>query len=487
MIDILLLLLGHALVWGLGVALLLCLPGRKPAPATDAAGGLRAPGEIAWTLGAGWFAGAFVLTLAMRGVDAAGVPFSRLSIAGPLLALSILFAVLALRRARGGRGFPAVGDAAAPSSAALPPGWQRWLWYALLAWLVLRFGLLLAESALRPLYAWDSWMQWATKARVWFALKTMAPFAPFETWLTGNGATYIDAAPHYPATIPLWQVWSALLIDRWDDSLTNFAWWATAVALSCVVYGHLRGTGASPLPALVAAWFVGSLPILDTHVALAGYADLPIAGYLTLAVLAALRWTRERNLRDLVLFALLLIALPTLKNPGKVWALLLLLTLLVALAPRQGLRVAGIAAGLGVLAVLVLAQTRPTILGYQLHLRGTFPGRGLLDAYFVYANWHLLALAVVAVALVGYRSLLRPGIAPITVTLAIGMGFLFFGFTFTNAYAWVEDQSTVNRATLHLAPLLVVWVMLVFGDWSGRMRVAPTVQDAGATGGSRPA
>ncbi|MBK6334390.1 MAG: hypothetical protein IPF60_00925 [Betaproteobacteria bacterium] len=72
-------------------------------------------------------------------------------------------------------------------------------------------------------------------------------------------------------------------------------------------------------------------------------------------------------------------------------------------------------------------------------------------------------------------------------TLAIGMGFLFFGFTFTNAYAWVEDQSTVNRATLHLAPLLVVWVMLVFGDWSDRMRAVPTVQDAGATGGSRPA
>lgn len=484
MIDILLLLLGHTLVWGLGVALLLCLPGPKPATA-NAAGTLRAPGEIAWTLGAGWFAGAFVLTLAMRGVDAAGVPFSRLSIAGSLLVPSILFAGLALRRARGSRGFPAVGDAAAPSGTTLPPGWQRWLWYALLAWLVLRFGLLLAESAMRPLYAWDSWMQWATKARVWFALKTMAPFAPFEAWLASNGASYIDAAPHYPATIPLWQVWSALLIDRWDDSLTNFAWWATAAALCCAVYGYLRGAGASPLPALVGAWLVGSLPILDTHVALAGYADLPIAGYLTLAVLAGLRWTRQRNLRDLILFALFLIALPTLKNPGKVWALLLLLTLLVALAPRRGLRVASIVAGLGMLAVLVLAQTQPTILGYHLHLRGTFPGRGLLDAYFVYANWHLLALAAVAVALVGHRSLLRPGIAPITVTLAIGMAFLFFGFTFTNAYAWVEDQSTVNRATLHLAPLLVVWVMLVFGDWSGRMRATSIAQavDAPASGG----
>ena len=38
--------------------------------------------------------------------------------------------------------------------------------------------------------------------------------------------------------------------------------------------------------------------------------------------------------------------------------------------------------------------------------------------------------------------------------------FLFVGFAFTNAGAWVEDQSTVNRATLHLAPLIVVWMFV---------------------------
>ena len=72
-------------------------------------------------------------------------------------------------------------------------------------------------------------MQWATKARVWFELRTLAPFAPFDVWLPANGALYTDAAPHYPATVPLWQVWSALLMGRWDDSLTNLAWWCTAL------------------------------------------------------------------------------------------------------------------------------------------------------------------------------------------------------------------------------------------------------------------
>ena len=52
--------------------------------------------------------------------------------------------------------------------------------------------------------------------------------------------------------------------------------------------------------------------------------------------------------------------------------------------------------------------------------------------------------------------------------------FLFFGFAFTNARVWVEDQSTVNRATLHLAPLLVVWMLLAFRAWMARIpAVAP--------------
>jgi hypothetical protein len=30
----------------------------------------------------------------------------------------------------------------------------------------------------------------------------------------------------------------------------------------------------------------------------------------------------------------------------------------------------------------------------------------------------------------------------------------------------VEDQSTVNRATLHLAPLIAIWMVLAFRAWA---------------------
>ncbi len=51
------------------------------------------------------------------------------------------------------------------------------------------------------------------------------PFVTASEWLNGtvpNG--YIDAAPHYPGTVPLIQVWAALLIGRWDDALVNLPW-----------------------------------------------------------------------------------------------------------------------------------------------------------------------------------------------------------------------------------------------------------------------
>jgi len=47
---------------------------------------------------------------------------------------------------------------------------------------------------------------------------------------------------------------------------------------------------------------------------------------------------------------------------------------------------------------------------------------------------------------------------------------------FTNASAWVEDQSTVNRATLHIAPLVVVWIFVGMRAWleDARTRAAGT-------------
>ncbi len=153
----------------------------------------------------------------------------------------------------------------------------------------------------------------------------------------------------------------------------------------------------------------------------------------------------------------------------------------MALLPRHGLRIVA-AMFIGAICVMVLlAHAETKVLGYNLHLDFAMPWRALFDAYFTFGNWNLLAYGALAVAALARRELFSPGVAPLTVTLAAGVVVLFFGFAFSNAGAWVEDQSTVNRATLTLAPLATLWMLLLFRAWSRRRSPQRTaIADAGA-------
>lgn len=453
-----------AIPWLLGVALLRLVPeGVEPG---------HGPGSVAWSLGCGWFVGAFVLTLWMRALSLTGVKFGFAVVALPLAGAALLALAVLLRR--NGRALrDGLGHAARTLVGSGLEGWKRAAWFALLAWLGLRFALLLFENVERPLYAWDAWAHWATKARVWFELKSIVPFVSASEWLQATGLAYTDYNPHYPGTVPLLQVWGALALGRWDDALINLPWWVTGVALALAIYGFLAERGLGALTALVGAWLVVSLPIFDTHVALPGYADLPLAAYFALTGLALWRWLDRRGWKDASLVLLFACACATIKNPGRAWVLVLVPAVIAGVVPRQGVRIAFASLGAAILLLLALARINLTLFGYQLHLDFTPPWQGLIDAYLLYGNWHLLWYAALAIAVLGWRQLLTKEIAPLTVLLVSSLLFLLFGFAFTNASAWVEDQSTVNRATLPVAPLLVVWILVVFEAWAARLAPPP--------------
>ena len=336
--------------------------------------------------------------------------------------------------------------------------------------MVLRFALLLLEVLWIPLYPWDSWVQWATKARVWYGMGRMVPFVQSEQWFAANGAAWFDAAPNYPATVPLWQVWSSLALGRWDDSLMNLPWWLTAIALGIGVYGLLRASRASPLRAMVGAWLVSSLPLANVHVALAGYADLPMAAYYATAALALWRWTLSHRPGDAALALLLAVACVTIKTPGIVWALTLVPAVIVALLPQRGLRIVGIGVAAALFALLVLARTHPVVLGYRLHLDFAPSWAGLAESFFLLGNWHLLWYAAIAIAILAWRDLRSPRLLPLGITIGVGFVFLAVVFAFTNARDWVAGQTTINRAVLHVAPLVAVWVVLLAWQWLERTR-----------------
>lgn len=457
MSDLALLVVGLGLTWMLGIALVAALYRLLPPRATL---------PPAWLVGSGWFVGAFATTLIMRALSAANVPFGTASIGGPMLALTAAAAFVALRGEPGRVGAGLRHLAGALAGRGLD-GWQRTAWVAIVVWLALRFVLLFAEVWWRPLYPWDAWTQWGTKARVWFEMRTMVPFVDVLRWFAAppDAMLWFDAAPHYPGTVPLLQTWAALVIGRWDDARVNMPFWVSGIAFAIALHGGFRLLAFGRLASLLGATLVLTLPIVDVHVALAGYADLPMACYLTLGTVAAMHAIRTRSLADAALALVLLSAMVLVKNPGKAWILMLLPAFVVAALPRYGLRIAGVAFAAAIFALLVAARGGFTLLGYRFSLQYAMPWGALFDAYFSFANWNLLWYAAVVTVLVGWRQLFAAGVAPYTVAVAGGLLFLFIGFAFTNAGAWVEDQSTVNRATLHLAPLVVVWMLVCLRAW----------------------
>jgi hypothetical protein len=464
------LLAGLLLPWLAGMTALVLLRGKRP---------FSAPGEIAWIAGAGYLVGAFVLTLWMRLLSTAGVGFSALSIAAPLLAATAIAGYLAWRRA-GAELWNAIR--AAGRAAVSPPGLDGatlLAWRALLAWTGLRFLLLGAAVAWQPLFPWDAWTQWATKARVWFELGRIVPFASVDAWFAADGAAYFDAAPGNPPTMPLLQVWACIALGRWDDTLMNWPWWQIAVALAAAVYGAMRMHELPPLAALVVAFFVASLPLANVHVALAGYADLPLAAYYTCAVLASLRWIATRDLRDAALAVVLAWACTQIANAGFVWVATLIPGAIVVFLPARGLKIAtaGLAAILFLLAVL--AQTSPTLLGYRLHLDFDPAWSALFDSYFLLGSWNLLWYGVLGVTLLSWRELASRSLAPLTTVVAAGAIVLFVVVAFPAARVMLAEQMTLHRATLHFAPLLVVFAALAFRAFA--LRWAATQADADAS------
>ncbi len=472
--DSIALMAGLSLPWFLGIAALLALRNpRRP---------LAMPGEIAWIAGVGYLAGAVLLTLWMRVLSKGGVHFGVLPIALPLGLITFSLGYLAIQH----HDSASISEAARLSLRALiaSPGLRgtaRIVWQLLIAWLALRYVVLGLLVEWQPLYPWDAWIQWATKARVWYEQGQIVPFVRSDAWYAAGGTAWFDASPEYPPTVPLLQAWTCIVLGRWDDSLMNWPWWQISVALTLAVYGGLRSLEVPALAALVGAFLVATLPLANVHVALAGYADLPMAAYYTGAMLALLRWSTMRDPRMAVLALLLALACTQIKVPGIVWALTLVPGVVVTLAPRQGLKLAAIGFGVALFTLAVLAQTHPVVFNYRLHLDFDPAWRAIGETHFLLSNWNLLWYGALAAAVLAWRQLVSPALAPMTAVIAAGALFLIVVFGFTNARDWVTDQTTINRATLHVAPVAVVFIVLAFRAFAARWSVAHPGAPATAT------
>jgi len=457
--DFIRLLAAALLPWMLGIALIGALHSRER---------WDERGNVAWIAGTGWFAGAFVATLWLRACSLLQLKFSVAAIAIPIAAATLVLAFVAWRRHRGVP-LSAVRQAILSLVARDRSRWSRAAWLSLLLWIALRFALLLIEVSSRPMFPWGAWTQWATKAHVWFAQGALTPFVDSAAWLAGGGS-YTDSAPDLPATVPLLQAYIATMLGRWDDALVNLPWWLCGVALVLAVYGFLAGRRIPSWMALIGASLVATLPMLDVHIALAGYADLFSSAYLTIAVLACLRAIERRDLSDIALAALMLVAVPLIKPVGIVWLALIVPGIAAAALPqwRQRIGIACLVAA--VIALGVGFRTGPLSAGSADGAGVTALRDAVVESWFVFANWNLLWFGALGAALLGRRHLLSARLAPLTLIVASGAVLVLASMFFPPGWSMRIDPVNLNRATLHIAPLVAIWLVLLYCEWSGLRR-----------------
>ncbi|MEI6414096.1 MAG: hypothetical protein WCP34_07515 [Pseudomonadota bacterium] len=369
-------------------------------------------------------------------------------------------------------------------STALPSsGWKRGATATLIAALLLVTLLPLLQTLKMPLYPWDAWAAWAVKAKAWFGTNQPLSFVPIGDWLNQPSAVvYTNYAQDYPGLLPSIQLWSVMGMSEWQDGLAKIPWLACLVALLLAVYGGLRAQGGGIWLAALGVYFMASLPLLATHVVLAGYADLWIGTFLLLTMIALHRGFRDEDFKTLALGLLMALVMPFFKREGAIWCGLILAFLPLAWpgpggqSARLWLRPPLLALG-AVLAVLlaVLTWQGPQSLVWSLPFLGTFALGCGFDTWvwglhlFSLDNWHLLWFGVPVTLLAGLTGLRHhPGVFFLSAFLGVGLGVVFLFFSCTDYWQFAISGTALDRILLQLAPLAIYQGLTLFRVEQGR-------------------
>jgi hypothetical protein len=430
-------------------------------------------GDVLAGVGGGWIIGIVLVALA-AGMLARTDPLHAVGRVAPWLAGigALAWIGAALRCWRSPR---RVVDAA-PGEAGR--GW-RVLWWLLLALVLLRLAVLVDEAALRPLFAWDAWSAWAVRPKSWILLGRADDYVPMVDWLAAApGPARTMLAWNYPELVAWIEVWFASGAGGWNEPRVNLAWAGALAAFAAALYGHARGLGVPPWLAMALVYALVSLPLIDAHVALAGYADLWVAVVLGLALLAWADWLVFRRPGRWLLAVLLAACLPAIKLEGAIWLLCFgLLVLLERVPPRWRRGVLGAAVLLvgGALAFggftvpvpgvggIRFAWGRIDIPGVASYAMQWHPvGAAMLASLFTLPNWHLLWYLLPVVVLMRWPALRASAPARLLGGFVLlQLAALFVLFFMTSAAAWAEDFTSVNRLILQVVPGLFVFLAVL--------------------------
>jgi hypothetical protein len=402
----------------------------------------------AW-LGYGYFLGAALITASA--FLAAWLPWLATSVG-----LVLCLAAFTLAATLGATWLAQRLATAAPL--ALPPAtWpQRVLIALLLALIALHLGLSAAELYWRPVYPWDAWQTWAYTAKAWYFNGAPVNMLPPAQWANlPEGALYTAQGHRYPWLVPAQSWWFARVLGAWQESRVVWPALPAAIALGLALWGQAVAATRQRLAGPLAAALLLSLPLLHTHISLAGYADVWLAGFSGLGLIALARGLLEGH-RGQLLLGLAALALGLLvKHDAVIWLTCGLV--FICLLRLRHLRATTLMLAGAVLAgALAFAFSR---LDLQLHSDFNRYAQLLWRA----DSWHLLWYLLPAAVLLGLlpKSPARATAKTLGLLLGIVLASQLVLFGATSAGGWVSTAA--SRLLLQVSPLLVFALACLVG------------------------
>ena len=423
------------------------------------------PGGFAIAIGAGYLIGMMITTNMLRllGLASMGLDF-----------WTALFLIAAVGLAARGLCLHFGENAARVSLVEHRTGAVEWIIPSIMLLVMAAYYWVLANELLsRPLYAWDAWMNWAPKAVIWFDLDTLVPFVSPKDWLAAGAQSDVHTlgnyqAWRYPESVPLQILWGMMALGETRNPLLYLPWLLVALNLTLAFYGFMR---AREIPAPICIIFscaLASVPYLNVHTVLAGYADIWLCACFGIAALALAQWHKQRDRGLALLCALFALSCLQLKVPGIIFggtiiALLAALTLPLASAVKWCAALAGCLAvvfvmaigldlqipGIGSLEVSARVISLPYLGRYELTFHPVHTEA--LEALFSMLSWNLLWYLAILAALMQSSNAFRSPQSSIDLAVLLLTGsILFFIFFFTIRYQSLLNYATFNRAVLYL-------------------------------------
>lgn len=306
----------------------------------------------------------------------------------------------------------------------------------------------------------DAISMWLFKAKVVAGSDHLSFNADEPFFLGGSN-------PRYPIFLPLSAAYLPLMNGQWSESLAAVPWVGYFIAMPLVILGAVRLRLGAWTPALIAAYFVASLPLVSVHAYRPGYADLPLATYLAAAVAFTLvSQSEDRRVFGIAMALLMLVGAALMKREGPVLAGAVgLVMLLPELWPmfkggedKPKWLVGAIV--VAVVAVLFFVDVRDvwdsvTSLGYHGEV---FPQ--LVNHAFVWASFDLafwLLPIVLLFVLVSFRAEMQ--FRPIVLAVVL-LGIDVCIFALTPWYRFAMNDQTPSRLYLQVLPAIMVALAL---------------------------